>query len=118
MVRVRSWLVGLACVVMLAVFACSSPSAPGSAAPNAPAPPAAGGAVTPGADVTPLSLGMTVLARDERGAPRLMRAIVPRRAPAAVGLAAAAVARDHLAALAPLYLGGQRGADLTGGEVQ
>jgi hypothetical protein len=48
-------------------------------------------------------LGVAVMARDERGAPRLIRAILPR-----TGLAGAtpeAIARGHVAALAPLWVG-------------
>lgn len=57
----------------------------------------------PGApgEPTAVALGMTVLSRD--GAPRLMRSIVPRVRPAGMTLQAAA--RDHVAALAPLWVG-------------
>ncbi|HEX3476731.1 MAG TPA: M36 family metallopeptidase [Kofleriaceae bacterium] len=49
-----------------------------------------------------VSLGMTILARDAAGAPRLTRAIRPR--PMAAGMTAPLAARDHLAALAPLWV--------------
>src|SRR5215468_5254305 len=54
-------------------------------------------------DQNAASLGMTVLSRDASGAPRLLRSIVPR-APAA-GMTVQAAARDHIAALAPLWVG-------------
>jgi hypothetical protein len=66
--------------------------------------------VQPTTDLTAVSLGVTIDARDERGAPRLIRAIVPRKA--AVGMTADEAARDHLAALKPLYLQHQRPSDL------
>ena len=47
-------------------------------------------------------LGVAILAREPSGAPRLLRSIVPRAA--AAGLQGAAAARDHLAALAPLWV--------------
>jgi hypothetical protein len=48
------------------------------------------------------TMGMTIMSSDAAGAPRLMRAIVPRM-PAA-GLAPADAARDHVTALAPLWI--------------
>ncbi|HEX3474582.1 MAG TPA: M36 family metallopeptidase [Kofleriaceae bacterium] len=48
-------------------------------------------------------LGVAVLSSDAGGAPRLIRAVVPR-APSATGMAPAAAAREHLAALAPLWV--------------
>jgi hypothetical protein len=56
----------------------------------------------PTTDQTAVSLGVAIDARDERGAPRLMRAIVPRRALA--GMTPEQAARDHVAALAPLWI--------------
>jgi hypothetical protein len=61
--------------------------------------------VQPTADQAAVSLGLAIDARDERGAPRLIRAIVPRRAVA--GMTPEQAARDHLDALAPLWI--QRG---------
>jgi fungalysin metallopeptidase (M36)/PA domain-containing protein/fungalysin/thermolysin propeptide len=64
-----------------------------------------------------VALGMTIDARDASGAPRLIRAIVPRRG--AAGMTAGQAARDHLAALAPLWMPQhQRPADLTPMETQ
>jgi hypothetical protein len=82
---------------------CSSPP---PAAPVDPGPPK----VQPTVDLTAVSLGVTVDARDERGAPRLVRAIVPRQA--ARGMTPDEAARDHLAALKPLWLSHQRASDL------
>src|SRR5690349_7190143 len=48
------------------------------------------------------NLGVSIMASDEHGLPRLIRAIVPR--PGLRGAASTAVARDHLAALAPLWV--------------
>jgi hypothetical protein len=47
-------------------------------------------------------MGIAVLSSDVSGAPRLLRSIVPR--PSAPGMAPAAAARDHIAALAPLWV--------------
>jgi hypothetical protein len=58
--------------------------------------------VQPTSDQSAVSLGVAIDARDERGAPRLMRAIVPRRALA--GMTPEQAAHDHLAALAPLWI--------------
>ena len=67
---------------------------PSGAGPDRPSAPGEQAAVT---------LGMTVLSRDGSGAPRLIRSIVPRVRPAGMTLQAAA--RDHVAALAPLWVG-------------
>lgn len=48
------------------------------------------------------NLGVTIMASDERGVPRLIRAIVPR--PGALGATPQVVARDHVAALAQLWV--------------
>ena len=47
-------------------------------------------------------MGMSVMSADSFGTPRLIRAIVPR--PAAAGMTAEVAARDHIAALAPLWV--------------
>src|SRR5262245_43834410 len=47
-------------------------------------------------------LGMSIMSSDAFGTPRLIRAIVPR--PAAAGMTAEVAARDHIAALAPLWI--------------
>jgi hypothetical protein len=96
-------------VLVVACAACSSSSRPrdpgdpgGGPKPGDPMGP---GTTSPGTsnERPEVSLGMTVLARDAAGAPRLMRAIRPRAM--AAGMTAPLAARDHLAALAPLWLG-------------
>jgi hypothetical protein len=47
-------------------------------------------------------LGVSIMSSDAAGAPRLIRSIVPRQG--AAGLAPEAVARDHVSALAPLWV--------------
>ena len=76
----------------------SSPSPPSSSPSPAPAP-----ASTSPSPASAVTLGMTVLSREPSGAPRLMQAIVPRARPA--GMTPQAAARDHVAALAPLWVG-------------
>ena len=97
--------------VAAVIAACASPSPSSSGSP----PPAGAGspAAPPPASTDPsaVALGVAIDARDDRGAPRLVRAIVPRRAGAAMTPDQAA--RDHLTALAPLWVGHQRAAQLT-----
>ena len=69
-----------------------------------------------GSELAAVKLGVTIDARDERGVPRLIRAIVPRAG--AKGMTVDQTARDHLAALAPLWLTHQQAADLTTQGVQ
>jgi large repetitive protein len=77
-----------------------------------PPPPAPGPTRAPtSSEQEAVALGVTVDARDDQGAPRLIRAIVPR--PAAAGMAPADAARDHLAALTPLFMRNQQASDLT-----
>src|SRR5262249_24987846 len=47
-------------------------------------------------------LGVSIMSSDAGGAPRLIRAIIPRAGGA--GMTAEAAARDHVAALAPLWV--------------
>jgi hypothetical protein len=91
--------------VALALTATCSSSPP--PAPTDPGPPK----IQPTADLAAVALGVTIDARDDRGAPRLIRAIVPRKA--LVGMTADEAARDHLAALKPLYLHNQQASALT-----
>src|SRR5262245_47036096 len=67
-------------------------------------------------DLTAVRLGVAIDARAANGAPRLVRAIVPRAG--AAGMTADEAARDHLAALTPLWLTSQRPADLATRGVQ
>src|SRR5206468_12153603 len=54
-------------------------------------------------DRAAVAMGVTIDARDAFGSPRLIRAIVPRHSSVA-GMTADQAARDHLAALTPLYM--------------
>jgi large repetitive protein len=87
----------LALSSLLFAAACSSGSPP---IPGTPAPPDDSAGATP--EQTAVSLGMSVMSSTAAGAPRLLRAIVPRAA--AAGMAPAQAARDHVAALAPLWV--------------
>ncbi|HEY0990200.1 MAG TPA: hypothetical protein VGD80_24280, partial [Kofleriaceae bacterium] len=63
------------------------------------------------AELTAVALGVAIDAPDDSGAPRLVRAVVPRVAIA--GMTPDEAARDHLAALAPLWIAPhRRAADL------
>jgi hypothetical protein len=87
-----------AAAALLCAVACTTGSPPtrpsGDAGLDRPAAPNEPSAAT---------LGMTVLSRDASGAPRLMQSIVPRAR--ATGMTLQAAARDHIAALAPLWVG-------------
>ena len=95
----------LAIPSLLFAAACSGssstdpPSGPGD--PGMPGDPGSG---QPGmtTDQAATNLGVTILSSDERGVPRLIRSIVPRAAIA--GATPAVAARDHVAALAPLWV--------------
>jgi hypothetical protein len=112
MLRIRAFAIpSLLCAAACA--ACSSPtSTPGG--PGDPGNP--GDPVNPGDPGNPGSgfsisttdqmatgLGVAILSSDAAGAPRLIRAVVPR-APSAAGMAPAAAARDHVAALSQLWV--------------
>ena len=71
-----------------------TPSTPGS--PTGPAP------IAIQAPQAAVALGVTIMAADPAGAPRLVRSIVPR--PATAGMATADAARDHVTALAKLWI--------------
>jgi large repetitive protein len=95
----------LALPLALALTAtCSSSSTP----PPDPGP----GKVQPNGDMVAVSLGVTIDSRDDRGKPRLVRAVVPR-AVGVAGMAPNEAARDHLSALTPLYLKNAPAADRT-----
>jgi hypothetical protein len=97
-------------VLATACAACSSSSDsvgdPGG--PPPPIDPMGPGTTSPGTsnERPEVSLGMTIMARNDAGAPRLMRAIRPRAM--AAGMTAPLAARGHVAALAPLWLSGAR----------
>jgi hypothetical protein len=93
----------LAVPSLLFAAACSFVSSPDTDDPGDPGDPGVGQPVTP-VDQAATRLGVSIMARDARGVPSLIRAIVPR-----AGLRAAApevVARDHVAALLPLWVQG------------
>ena len=69
------------------------PGSPGSPAPSQPA---------SANDQAATALGVSIVSSDAAGVPRLIRSIVPRAAPA--GMAPQAIARDHVAALAALWV--------------
>ncbi|HMG24260.1 MAG TPA: M36 family metallopeptidase, partial [Kofleriaceae bacterium] len=98
------------CALALAA-GCSSPS-PSPPPPPDPRPLRAQSA----ADLTAVGLGVAIDASDELGAPRLVRAVAPRSALA--GSAPDAAARDHVAALAPLWIDHRRAPDLESRGVQ
>jgi len=98
MFRIRATVVAITALAFTATCS-TSPPAP------EPAP-----RVQPAADLAAVALGVAIDARDDRGAPRLVRAVAPR--PAALGRTADEAARDHLAALAPLWLSHQRPSEL------
>ncbi|HEY0986564.1 MAG TPA: M36 family metallopeptidase [Kofleriaceae bacterium] len=81
----------------------TDPGKPGDPTdPGKPGDPGNPGKPDPTIDQTATDLGIIILARNERGIPRLIRSITPR-----VGLpgaAAEAVARDHVAALQSLWV--------------
>jgi len=90
--------------------ACSGDSP--SATPDEPGAP---GGSDDGQTATPIDqratgLGMSIVASDDSGAPRLIRAIVPRAV--AAGMAPGAAARDHVAALKELWVAQGQTTDL------
>jgi hypothetical protein len=93
MVRIRT----LATSSILFIAACTSSSSP----PVGPDVPGDGESVSP-PEQTAVSLGMSILSTDAAGSPRLMRSIRPR--PSAPGMTPELAARDHLAALTPIWL--------------
>ena len=89
---IRSSALALPGLVLVVAASCSSPP-PGAAVPVA---------TDPTGDASPVALGVAVDARDDRGAPRLVRGVV--RPASRAGLSPELAAREHLAALAPLWL--------------
>src|SRR3954470_10994363 len=71
----------------------SQPGDPGDPGQASPVPPTEQNAT---------SMGVSVMSADAHGRPRLIRAIVPRAT--LTGLSPQTAARDHIAALAPLWL--------------
>src|ERR1044071_5013051 len=111
------WTLALPGVALAITAACSSPSTttPPDTDPTGDPP-----GMQPPNDIdrAAVAMGVTIDARDAFGSPRLIRAIVPRHSSVA-GMTADQAARDHLAALTPLWLQQQqRPADLTPIETQ
>jgi large repetitive protein len=90
MLRIRSIVLPAVALVFTATCAPPPQPDPGTAL------------VQPAADLAAVALGVAIDARDDRGAPRLVRAVLPRPAPA--GMTPDAAARAHVAALAPLWI--------------
>ena len=92
---------------LLFAAACATDASPTSPPPGGPGD-LAGKPAAPG-DQRAIALGMTIMSTDAAGTPRLMRALVPRAGAAA--MAPEAAARDHVAALASLWI--DRGSPMT-----
>jgi len=97
---ISSLLFAAACAVDTPTAPPSDPDPTNPTDPTNPADPGGDQPATP-TDQTAVNLGMTVMAKDASGAPRLMRSLIPRAALA--GGAPEQIARDHVAALAPLW---------------
>jgi len=92
----------LAIPSLLFATACSTSSSPNLPSdPGDPGDPGSGPPVST-VEQTATRLGVSIMASDARGVPRLIRAIVPRAG--AVGAAPEVAARDHVAALAALWV--------------
>jgi fungalysin metallopeptidase (M36)/PA domain-containing protein len=111
--RFRVSIVAFPGIALAVTAACSSPSAtPPTTDPTGDPTTDPPGVTTPtDIDRVAVAMGVTIDSRDAFGAPRLVRAISPRR-PSVAGMAADQAARDHLNALAPLWVNHQRPADV------
>jgi hypothetical protein len=100
---VRSPALALSSLLFAAACAAGSPATPpsGGGTPGTPSLPGAS-QPTSSSDQQAIALGVSILSSDAAGAPRLIRSIVPRAA--AAGMAPEQIARDHVAALAPLWI--------------
>src|SRR5689334_4777299 len=99
----RSRLGTFAVPSLLFAAACAAPSSSSDPDPGTPGDPGTGpGPTSISVDQLATNLGVNIMSRDEHGAPRLIRAIVPRAG--LRGAPAEAVARDHVAALAKLWV--------------
>jgi hypothetical protein len=90
----------IASVVFAAACTAGSSPAPPSGTGNPGGP--GGGASAPSTEQIAVSLGVSILSSDALGVPRLIQAFRPRAVVA--GMAPEAAARDHVAALAPLWV--------------
>ena len=95
---------------LLFAAACSGDSP--STTPDDPGAPGASGEAqtVPPIEQRATGLGVSIVSSDAAGAPRLIRAIVPRAVPA--GMAPGAAARDHVAALKELWVAQGQTTDL------
>src|SRR6185503_5899782 len=104
MFRIRSHTVS-SIVLAVLVTACATSSGPTQPPgdPDVPGSPDDGkGRPVTSNEQLAVSLGVSIMSSDATGAPRLMRAWKPRAS--AIGAAPEAAARDHVAALAPLWV--------------
>jgi fungalysin metallopeptidase (M36)/PA domain-containing protein len=101
-----------------ACAACASPTPPSGdpGDPGVPGDPGDPGQPVPSTEQDATALGVSIMSSDAAGAPRLIRAIVPR--PSVAGMAPEAAARDHVAALAPLWVRQAHPMDLIDGGTQ
>src|ERR1041385_1783845 len=101
---------------LLLAAACSSDSP--STTPEGPGAPGASGEgqAVPPIEQRATGLGVSIVASDAAGTPRLIRAIVPRAVPA--GVPAGAAAREHIAALKELWVGDGQATDLVESSTQ
>jgi len=114
--RSRS-LPGLALALTASCSSSGTPTGPSSSPPSSDPDPIPT-RPQPGSELTAVSFGMTIDARDERtGAPRLVRAIVPRQT-LAKGMSPDQAAREHLTAIKSLWLPREKPADLASASVQ
>src|SRR5262249_9478766 len=97
----------LASASLLLAAGCAASSSPPTGDPGDPGDP--GNPADPGSgrpltsrEQAATGLGVSIMSSDAGGAPRLIRAIIPRAGGA--GMTAEAAARDHVAALAPLWV--------------
>jgi hypothetical protein len=86
---------------ILLVSGCAT-DAPPTSPPGSPGGSDGAGSPAPVTEQTAVSLGVSILSSDALGAPRLMRSFRPRAGIA--GSAPEVAARDHIAALAPLWV--------------
>ena len=101
MVRLRTF--GIPSLLFIAACVAGTTSSP-PPSPGDPAQPTSAGDDLPAApaDQAAVAMGMSIVSSNAAGVPRLMRSLSPRASVA--GAAPAQAARDHVAALAPLWV--------------
>jgi hypothetical protein len=104
--RFRSGTLKILCMTLVVACGDSSspppPVTPPDTPPPTPPPPAGKGRPVTAAENLAVALGVTIMSSDASGAPRLMRSWKPRSSVA--GMTPEAAARDHVAALKPLWV--------------